>query len=329
VLLAEEGDGIRVQIENNKVREVGTSLVPFDGVTCGAVNVPLPLFSRLTELGALGSLVSLARDGLLSATVERRSFAREITSETGLAEARQRLLDRASGGASDSILNRAIHRKLSRPLTGFLLPLGVSPSLITATSGLVGLLGAAVLSGCGLPPTVPIMALGVFLLLGSIVLSCTGDELAALGMTDTKGRRFLGLALDGLVSAAAVVGLGLAAHLLKVADGLIYGAFAAIGIGIAALLTIVAGHSDAPATDTVSKGVELMQARVKGREVVYLVLLVVIAHGIMTLVQAPPAEGADPAPPEVIRLSLVILPALAHAFWVAMAVLVVAKPRRG
>src|SRR5581483_3738391 len=102
VLVATEGDGLRVQVEGNRVREVGTQLVPFDGVTCGAVNVPLPLFPRLSELGALSALVSLAQDGLLGASVEHRTFAREIGSETGLSEARQRLMERAAGGPHDT-----------------------------------------------------------------------------------------------------------------------------------------------------------------------------------------------------------------------------------
>lgn len=326
VLLAEEGDGLRVQVEGGKVLEVGSSLVPFDGVTCGAVNVPIPLFARLTELGALGALLSLARDGMLAATLERRTFAREITSETSLGEARQRLLDRASGGPGDAILNRVIHRKLSRPLTGMLLPMGVPPMLLTVGSGIVGLLGAALLSGCGLPPSPIILWIGVLLLFGSIVIDCAGDELAALGMRDSATRRFVGLVLDGVVSTAAVFGLGVGAKLLHIADGMTLGLYAAVGVALGSLLSIATGGGDAStSTDTVTRGVDLLAARVRNRDITYVILLVVLAHTIQQVVQGNQPE--NPEGPPVLWLSLVILPALCHAYWVALAVLVAAKPR--
>jgi hypothetical protein len=320
IIVAPEGDGLRVQVENGKVREVGSQLVPFDGVTCGAVNVPLPLFPRLTERGALGALVSLAHEGLLAASLERRTFAREINSETGLSEARQRLLERASGGGQDALLNRLVHRRLSRPLTAVLLPMGVSPSVLTIAGGLTGILGAALLSGCGMIPTPIVLLLGVLLLFSSIILDCAGNELAALGMTDSGSRRSLALVLDGAVSAAAVVGLGAGARMLKVEDGLTYGAFAALGIAMAAILTIFVSRRDAPpSNDPVSRGVELLAARIRNRDITYLILVIVLGHTIQSLVQ-PEGEAF------VLWLSLVVLPALAHAYWVALAALIALRP---
>ncbi|HZU97401.1 MAG TPA: hypothetical protein VFF73_11940, partial [Planctomycetota bacterium] len=178
VLVSSEGDGLRVQVEGNRVREVGSQLVPFDGVTCGAVNVPLTLWSRISDQGALAALISLASDGLLGASVENRTFAREVGSETGLSEARQRLLERASGGPHGTLLNRLIARRLSRPITAALLPSGANPVYATSASIAVGMIGAGFLA-TGQPP---LQILGCVLLILSTVFDCVAFELRSFAV---------------------------------------------------------------------------------------------------------------------------------------------------
>jgi phosphatidylglycerophosphate synthase len=323
VLIASEGDGVRVQVEGNKVREVGAQLVPFDGVTCGAMNAPIPLFARLSELGAMGALISLAADGLLGAQLERRTFAREIGSETGLSEARQRLFDRAVGSAHDTVINRLLHRRISRPLTSMLNPMGIPVTVVSIVALIVGLAGAALFTGLGAPPSPWILLAGTALLIVSAIFDCVDDELASLSIQRSQAWRFVDVLSDGIVTTAAFAGLGYGAQQLGVPSGLLNGAIAAAGAAIATVLVLGAKISwdDGPeASDSASLGVELLARRLLNREIAYVILLIVVAYTVSTFVH--------PGGTEIIEYSLVGLAALAHSYWVALGICLLARPRR-
>jgi hypothetical protein len=323
VLVSTEGDGIRVQVEGARVREVGTQLVPFDGVTCGAVNVPIPLFPRLSENGALSALIALAADGLLGAAVEHRTFAREIASEMGLSEARQRLLERASGGPHDTLLNRFVARPVARPITQQLLPLGVSPRAASAGSVVVGLVGAGLLTGGGAPPTAVFLLAGVALILASTILDTVAFELRSFAIQPDSRRSRLDVAPHGLVAAGALAALGYGAQRLGVESGFLLGLVGAGGVGAATLLLVAARGGDTDSEDQATVSIEFLARRLLNREIGWVLLLLVLAHVGTRLL----AHGAPPSN-VVLERGLLVLAGLAQAFWVALGVFLALKPSK-
>ncbi len=319
VMVSSEGDGLRVQVEGNRVREVGSQLVPFDGVTCGAVNVPLTLWPRLSDQGALSALISLAADGLLGASVENRTFAREVGSETGLSEARQRLLERASGGPHGTLLNRLLARKLSRPITAALLPGGANPTLGTVASILVGLIGAGFLA-TGQPP---LQIAGCVLLILSTVFDCVAFELRSFAVRpDTQGGR-LDPIPHGVVTAGALLAFGQGAQVQGDPSGLVHGAIAAAGVVAATILLIVGrATSEEGRESDASRAIELLARRFLNREVAWLLLGITIAAYVTRL--AAPPEAAPPH--EVLDYGVLGLAALTNSFWVGLLFLTALRP---
>ena len=321
VLVATEGDGLRVQVEGNRVREVGSQLVPFDGVTCGAVNVPIALWPRLSGNGALSALISLAADGLLGASIESRTFAREIGSETGLSEARQRLLERASGGPHGTFLNQLIARRISRPLTAALLPLGVPPAGPSAASFLLGLAGAGLLAG-GYPI---LQAVGILLIIASTILDCVAYELRSFAIHPQATRSRLEVVPHGIVTAAAVAAWGYGAQLQGDDQGILHGLVAAGGTLIATFLLIIgrAPGEEGRETDA-TRGIELLARRLLNREIGWVLLLLLVANvasRFRPAVEGPPAH-------EILDYGVLGLAALTNSFWVGLAFLLALRPPR-
>ncbi len=331
VLVATEGDGMRVQIEGNRVREVGTQLVPFDGVTCGALSVPVGLFPRLSENGALSALIALAGDGLLGAAIERRTFAREIGSESGLSEARRRLGERAAGGPHDTFLNRLLVKRISAPITQMLLPLGVSPAALGVASLVVGLAGSALFTGGGQPPGALPLLLAPILIIVSTVFDCTAYELRSFAIRPGAGSSRLEVIPHGLVAIAALAALGYGGQLLGAEGGFMHGLVAAGGAAIATVLLMLArspADEAAESTDPATMGIELLARRFMNREIAWVLLALVVAHLVATRILRSPAFDEGPPPHEILDHGLVGLAALTHSFWVALAFFLALKPRK-
>jgi hypothetical protein len=290
--------------------------------------VPLTLWTRVSENGALSALISLAQDGLLSANVEPRSFAREICSETGLSEARQRLLERASGGPHDTFLNKVLARPVARPLTQALLPLGVPPFVLDMAALVVGLVGAVLLAATSLGPAPAMMLSGAFLIIASTVFDCAAFELRSFAVRPGAPRGPFQALPHGIVTAAAVGAFGYGAQQLGVPDAAIQGLFAAGGAVIGTLLLALAAwlgggkKSDDPAT----LGIQLLERRVVNREIGWLLLVIAAAHFIVKAVRPTTPDEAPHM--EVLTNGVVCLAALAQAYWVALVAFLALQPRK-
>jgi phosphatidylglycerophosphate synthase len=107
--------------------------------------------------------------------------------------------------AKDSYLAALIDRRLSRPVTGLLLHLPITPFQITVASVLLGLLGAA---GLGTVSYAGRLG-GVLALVGSIVLDCVDGEVARARFQQSAAGARLDVIGDYVVNFAAFLGLAI------------------------------------------------------------------------------------------------------------------------
>ncbi len=107
--------------------------------------------------------------------------------------------------AKDSYLAALIDRRLSRPVTGLLLRLPITPSQITVASIVLGLLGAA---GLGTVSYAGRLG-GVLALVGSIVLDCVDGEVARARFQQSAAGARLDVIGDYVVNFAAFLGLAI------------------------------------------------------------------------------------------------------------------------
>jgi phosphatidylglycerophosphate synthase len=156
-------------------------------------------------------------DGLgpLAERFRARGLLRCVVPEGGRCErVRDAQAARAAGRAlraalvreSDGFFARHLDRKLSGPLSVWLVRRGVGPNTITAVATLVGLAGAAGLAS----PGRAWQTLGALLFVASTVLDGCDGEVARLSLRETRLGHALDLACDNLVNAAVFVGLGAA-----------------------------------------------------------------------------------------------------------------------
>ena len=112
---------------------------------------------------------------------------------------------RALENPRDGYLDRLIHRRLSRPLTRFLLRTPASPNAVTVTAIAAGVAGGLLLALPGLPAVVG--ALGLIVLSG--VLDCSDGELARLRFAESRLGHWLDVVGDTIVHVAILAGIAL------------------------------------------------------------------------------------------------------------------------
>lgn len=105
----------------------------------------------------------------------------------------------------DSYVAAVLDRRLSRPVTRWLLRRGTAPARITLASIALGLLGGAALATTGYETRVT----GVLLLVASLVLDCVDGEVARARLEESPEGARLDLAGDYLVHLATFLGLGI------------------------------------------------------------------------------------------------------------------------
>jgi phosphatidylglycerophosphate synthase len=132
-------------------------------------------------------------------------FIRRLTTKTELARVEHELLlslENPRDGQVDTYFNR----KLSRPITRWLLRTPLSPNQITVLSCVVGLLGAL----CFFPGGYWGPLSGALLLQFSVVLDCCDGEVARVKFLESPLGDWLDIVCDTVVSVAIFLGLGVA-----------------------------------------------------------------------------------------------------------------------
>ena len=174
----------------------------------------------------------------------RSFFCHRLTPTSRLAEVEQALLvslENPRDGQVDTYFNR----KLSRPLTRWLLQTPLTPNQITILSCVVGLLGAS----CFFPGGYWGPLLGALLLQGSVVLDCCDGEVARVKFLESPFGDVLDIVCDTVVTIAIFVGMGVAvwkdgasSHALPLAGMLVLGGCLAFPLVTLAEKTEVMGE---------------------------------------------------------------------------------------
>jgi phosphatidylglycerophosphate synthase len=200
----------------------------------------------------------------------------------------------ALGSAIDTRLDRALHRRLSRPVTRTAIALGITPNQISVASLLVGLAAA----WCFWVGTPVAAVVGLLVYVAAVVLDHADGEVARLTFAESRVGEWLDILVDTLVHATMVIAMGLAAERIA-GGGSLLGVVGALGVVASAAVAKVW-----PATggvDNVGAALE----KLGSRDGFYAMLLLFIAARAL-------APGALP--------SLMIVVALgSQAYWLTRA----------
>jgi 1L-myo-inositol 1-phosphate cytidylyltransferase / CDP-L-myo-inositol myo-inositolphosphotransferase len=164
--------------------------------------------SLLRELGQGKQLTetSMVLGGGQKRLPQARSlFCHRLTRTSQIAEVEQALLSSLEN-PRDGQVDTYFNRKLSRPLTRWLLQTSLTPNQITALSCVVGLLGAL----CFFPGGYWGPLLGASLLQCSVVLDCCDGEVARVKLLESPFGDVLDIVCDTMVTIAIFIGIGVA-----------------------------------------------------------------------------------------------------------------------
>lgn len=127
---------------------------------------------------------------------------------TAIAQARavERALLLSLENPRDGQVDTYFNRKVSRPITRWLLRTPLTPNHVTLLSGLVGILGAL----CFVPGGYWGPVLGALLLQFSVVLDCCDGEIARVKFMESPLGDWLDIVCDTIVSIAIFLGIGIA-----------------------------------------------------------------------------------------------------------------------
>ena len=144
----------------------------------------------------------------------------------------QRRLFASLGSPVDSWFDRAVHRRMSAPITRLAIALGLSPNAVSLASLALGLGAIAAWASATLGGAL----LGLLLYFLSVVLDHTDGEVARLTHTESRFGEWLDVTLDTVVHVLGALAFGLAAQ--RAADGgALPGVLAAAGFAASAVVT--------------------------------------------------------------------------------------------
>ena len=198
------------------------------------------------------------------------------------------------GSAIDTRLDRALHRRLSRPVTRAAIALGITPNQLSVASLLVGL-AAAWCFWLGTP--VATMA-GLLVYVVAVVLDHADGEVARLTLAESRLGEWLDILVDTLVHATMVIAMGLTAE-RTAGGGALLGVVGALGVVASAAVAKV--WPTTGAVDNVGATLENLGSR----DGFYAMLLLFIAARAV-------APGALPPLMIVVALG-------SQAYWLARA----------
>jgi len=129
------------------------------------------------------------------------------------------------GSAIDTRLDRALHRRLSRPVTRAAIALGITPNQLSVASLLVGL-AAAWCFWLGTPVATMV---GLLVYVVAVVLDHADGEVARLTLAESRLGEWLDILVDTLVHATMVIAMGLTAE-RTAGGGALLGVVGALGV---------------------------------------------------------------------------------------------------
>jgi len=213
------------------------------------------IYAELAQGKSLPETTVLAGSEKTHPGSARSHFVRRLNSTADLARVEQDLLlslENPRDGRVDTYFNR----KLSRPITRWLLRTPLSPNHITLLSGAVGVLGAL----CFLPGGYWGPLLGALLLQFSVVLDCCDGEVARVKFMESPLGDWLDIVCDTVVHIAVFLGMGVAvwrngatSHALALAGALAVGGALAFPLVTLAEKTEEAGNRRGGWEDNVIK----------------------------------------------------------------------------
>lgn len=177
--------------------------VPLLAVTVGS-RIP-QLYAELAQGKSLPETAVLTDSDKMHVSPARGHFIRRLTAGSHLARVEHDLLlslENPRDGQVDTYCNR----KLSRPITRWLLRTPLSPNHITVLSCMIGVFGAL----CFLPGGYWGPVLGALLLQFSVVLDCCDGEVARVKFMESPLGDWLDNVCDTVVSLAIFLGMGVA-----------------------------------------------------------------------------------------------------------------------
>lgn len=221
---------------------------------------PPPVDAALPGKGmrGAGGLPALLRDGATGTG----SAEKALLAALGVATAE-----------TDSFLARAIHRPISRFITGGLVKTMTTPNMVTLFNIVVGLAGAFLLA----KGTYGAQVLGAFLFVASTILDGVDGEMARLKLRESAFGHYLDIGGDNVVHVAVFVGIALGLY-GRTADPVYLRALWLLlaGFGLCALAVQRAmGHGP---EKQASAEAPFLAALLVNRDFAYLVLLLALLH---------------------------------------------------
>jgi phosphatidylglycerophosphate synthase len=214
--------------------------------------------------------------------------------DTRSARAAEDRLVAALGSPIDTRLDRALHRRLSRPVTRAAVALGITPNQLSVLSLLVGLLAA----WCFWRGTAAAALAGLLVYVAAVVLDHADGEVARLTLTESRVGEWLDILVDTVVHAALVMAMGLTAQRLVGAGG---------SLGVVATVGIIASAVVAKLWPTTGAATPLATTleNLGSRDGFYAMLLLFIT--------------ARAFAPTALPVLMIIVALGAHGYWLARA----------
>jgi phosphatidylglycerophosphate synthase len=215
-------------------------------------------------------------------------YARIAAAEGPVALERQLLAN--LGSPIDTRLDRALHRRLSRPLTRLAIAAGVGPNAITLASLVLGL--AAAWAFWQARPA--LAGLGLVLYAAAVVLDHADGEVARVTFTTSPFGAWLDVGVDTAVHGTLVIAMGAAAGAVAGGGASILGVVAALGFAGSAAMVKTSPPTPGP-------GVGGLLDALSNRDGFYALLLLFIA--------------ALTAWPASLPILMAVVAVASHAFW--------------
>jgi len=251
------------------------------------------LAPALTAGIPVGDEIGRALKSREAASVEPEAWHVRVRDARSARDAEDRLFA-ALGSPIDTRLDRALHRRLSRPVTRAAIALGITPNQVSVLSLLVGLLAA----WCFWWGTATAALAGLLVYVAAVVLDHADGEVARLTLTESRVGEWLDILVDTIVHAALVAAMGLTAQRITGAGAL---------LGVVATLGIIASAAVAKLWPTTGAATPISTTleNLGSRDGFYAMLLLFIAARALSPTALP---------------SLMVVVALgAHAYWLARA----------
>ena len=247
----------------------------------------------------IGEALKRARKGEGVRVVDGGGWYVRVMGAGTAAEAERHLYD-ALGSPIDTWLDVALHRRLSRHVSGPAVRLGITPNQITIASLAVGLAAAR----CFWHAEAPAAAAGLVLYTTAVVLDHADGEVARLTLAESATGEWLDVGADTVVHTSLVIAMGVSAG-VATSTGPALGLVA--GAGVIASAAVAKIWPPAGPTDAVGTALDALSSR----DGFYAMLLLFI--------------GALAVYPPALLPLMIVVAAGSHAYWLARLAYVIGR----